>query len=167
MYQLGIQEIVKFLPHAAPFLLVDRILEIIPTGDVTNLKASDKVGTRVVGMKNVSFNEPYFQGHFPGYPIVPGVLIVETMAQVASFALYPYVQARKKTGIEDEAKRTFECILLGVDKARFRKPVIPGDVMRVEATLQRCRGTVWGFDCVVTVEGQVVAESSVLANFTI
>src|SRR5690349_1648523 len=87
-YRLGIEQVRRFLPHRAPFLLVDRILEIHPAGPVTpgDLAAS-KLGSRVVGLKNVTYNEPFFQGHFPQFSIFPGVLMIEAMAQVASFCL--------------------------------------------------------------------------------
>ena len=167
MSSLGIQEIKKFLPHSFPFLLVDRVLEIQSVGDLTKLAGDDKIGTRVRAQKNVSVNEPYFQGHFPNYPILPGVLIVEIMAQTASFALYPYVQADGAGASNKQSDKKLECILVGVDEARFRKPVVPGDVMEVEATLKRCRGKLWGFDCIARVNGQVVAEASILANFSL
>src|SRR5690348_631334 len=92
-YRLQMNQIQRFLPHRTPFLLVDRILEIHPQGGSDLPPPSAGLGTRVVGIKNVSFNEPYFQGHFPSYAIVPGVLIVETMAQVASFSVYPSMSA--------------------------------------------------------------------------
>src|SRR6478609_8230282 len=102
-YRLNVDQIQKFLPHRQPFLLVDRILEIHPTGDLTDVSPSGKVGTRVVGLKNVSFNEPYFQGHFPGFAILPGVLLIEIMAQVASFSLYPFFM-HSAAGVENMAK---------------------------------------------------------------
>src|SRR5690348_6805267 len=88
-FSLNINQIQRFLPHRAPFLLVDRILEIHPTGSIDEPPPSANVGTRVIALKNVCVNEPYFQGHFPGFAIVPGVLLVETMAQAASFSVYP------------------------------------------------------------------------------
>lgn len=162
-YAISGESIRKFLPHRFPFLLVDRVLSIEPKGSLESAKGnSDKVGTRVVAIKNVSFNEPMFQGHFPDFAIFPGVLSIEAMAQTASFATYPY--------IVDDAKQMasgFSVILLGVDEVRFRKPVVPGDVMRIEAVLEKCRGTMWGFRCEVTVDGARVAEAKILANMTL
>ena len=158
-YSLNINQIQRFLPHRSPFLLVDRILEIHPKGNPDLPPPSAGVGTRVVGIKNVSFNEPYFQGHFPGFAIVPGVLIVETMAQVASFSVYPNMAKDI-----DRLAREFQCILVGVDGARFRKPVVPGDTLRIETEVTKCRGKLWAFQCTVTVNGQCVAEAELLAN---
>ncbi|MGZ3688447.1 MAG: 3-hydroxyacyl-ACP dehydratase FabZ [Bdellovibrionota bacterium] len=161
-YRLSIEQIARFLPHRSPFLLVDRILEIHPTGNIADLSPTDKVGTKVVGIKNVTYNEPYFTGHFPTFSIVPGVLIVETMAQVSSFSIYPYMA--HSTNDVDKMAREYQCILVGVDNARFRKPVVPGDTMKIETTVTKCRGRLWAFQCLVTVEGQRVAEADLITN---
>lgn len=160
-FRLGIDQIRKFLPHRAPFLLVDRILEIQPVGDQRTIGGPDKVGTKVVGVKCVSFNEPQFQGHFPNYSILPGVYILECMAQVSSFSVYP--------ALADDLERMtkqFQCILVGVDGARFRRPVVPGDVMRVETVVTKCRSSLWVFDCSAMVDGQKVAEAQLIANLS-
>ncbi|MEN9723208.1 MAG: hypothetical protein RJB38_1194 [Pseudomonadota bacterium] len=160
-YYLDIEKIRAFLPHRAPFLLVDRILEISPQGDLSKFElnnGSDKVGTRVVGIKNFTYNEPFIPGHFPNYSIVPGVIQIETMAQVASFALYPFLSGRP------EMARGFQCILVGVDGTRFRKPVIPGDTLRVQAELTKARGKIWGFHVEGFVDGQRAVEADILAN---
>lgn len=135
---LNIQQILKLLPHRYPMLLVDRILEI---GE-----------GRIVGLKNVTANEPYFQGHFPGAPIMPGVLIVEAMAQCAGIYLL--------REIEDRDKKLF--FFGGIDKVRFRKPVVPGDqlIMEIEM-LQRRSGTV-RMRGIAKVDGAVVAEAEML-----
>ena len=162
-YAITGQAIRKFLPHRYPFLLVDRVLSIEPKGSLTNAKGSDdKIGTRVVAQKNVSFNEPMFQGHFPEFAIFPGVLTIEAMAQTASFATYPYI-----VDDPEQMARGFSVVLLGVDDVRFRKPITPGDVMRIEAILEKCRGGIWGFRCEVTVDGAKVAEAKILANMTL
>ncbi len=162
-YAISGEAIRSFLPHRYPFLLVDRVLSISPQGDLSSTKGGeDKIGTRIVAIKNVSFNEPMFQGHFPGYAIFPGVLTIEAMAQTASFATYPYI-----ANDPEQMKRGFSVALVGVDDVRFRKPIIPGDVLRIEAVLEKCRGTIWGFHCVVTVEGAKVAEAKILANMTL
>ncbi len=158
-YHLNVNQIQRFLPHRSPFLLVDRILEIHPVGDLDQAPPYAPVGTKVVGLKNISYNEPYFQGHFPGFAIVPGVLLIETMAQTASFSVYPNMVR----DIE-RLSREFQCILVGVDGARFRKPVIPGDSLRIETEVTKCRGRLWAFQCVAWVDGQKVAEAEILAN---
>lgn len=162
-YAMTGEVIRKFLPHRYPFLLVDRVISIDPKGDLSSTKGtSDKIGTKVVAQKNVSFNEPMFQGHFPGYAIFPGVLTIEAMAQTASLATYPYL-----LGDPVQMARGFSVILLGVDEVRFRKPIIPGDVLVMEAILEKCRGSIWGFHCEVTVDGAKVAEAKILANMTL
>lgn len=162
-YAISGEAIRKFLPHRYPFLLVDKVLTIEPKGSLDSTTGSaDKIGTRVLAQKNVSFNEPMFQGHFPGYAIFPGVLSIEAMAQTASLATYPYLILDP-----EQMARGFSVILLGVDDVRFRKPIIPGDVMQIEAVLEKCRGSIWAFNCAVTVDGLKVAEAKILANMTL
>lgn len=162
-YRLTIDQIQKFLPHRAPFLLIDRVLEIHPAGDLADPTPASRVGTRVVALKNVTYNEPQFQGHFPGYSIMPGVLMVEVMAQAASFSTYPYL-VHGAGGDIGRVARDFHCILVGVDSARFRRPVVPGDTLRVETTVTKCRGRLWAFQCSITVDGKTVAEAELMAN---
>ena len=138
---IDIREIMKVLPHAYPFLLVDRIVEIEP-------------GKRIVGIKNVTYNEPFFPGHFSGRPIMPGVLIIEAMAQTAG------VLAFKSLPEEDQNKLVY---FLGMDNAKFRKPVIPGDQLRLELEITRHRQSIWGFKGKAFVDGKVVAEADLLA----
>lgn len=138
---IEINEIMKILPHAYPFLLVDRIVEIEPE-------------KRIVGIKNVTYNEPFFPGHFPGRPIMPGVLIVEAMAQTAG------VLAFKSMPGEERGKPVY---FLGIDNVRFRKPVTPGDQLRLELEITKHRQAIWGFRGKALVDGKLVAEAELLA----
>ncbi len=135
---LDILEIQKILPHRYPFLLVDRILELEPN-------------KRVVGIKNITVNEPFFQGHFPGHPIMPGVLIIEAMAQVGGMALL--------TGGDEDSKKIL--YLAGIDNARFRKPIIPGDQIRFEIDVLFNRGKIAKVSGKALVEGQLAVEAEI------
>ena len=139
--QYDIRQIMELLPHRYPFLLVDRIVELVPS-------------EKVVGLKNVTINEPFFQGHFPGAPIMPGVLIVEAMAQTGG------ILAMASTP-EDQRGRLI--YFMGIDKVRFRKPVVPGDQLMIEMTLIRHRPKVTKMGGVVTVDGKKVAEAELMA----
>lgn len=139
--EIGIAEILKILPHRYPFLLVDRILEI-------------EKGKRIVGIKNVTFNEEFFQGHFPGNPVMPGVLIVEAMAQVAAIGLLGVVP-------EHEKKLLY---LSAVDRCKFRRPVFPGDQLRIEAEILNLKTRVCKCRAVATVNGRVCAEAELLST---
>ena len=162
-YRLGIDGILKFLPHRQPFAFIDRVLEIHPAGDLADkTSGASKIGTRVVALKNMTYNEPFFQGHFPSLPITPGVLLVEMMAQTASFSVYPYFCDEL-----ERVKSDFQCILVGVDEARFRRPAVPGDTLRIESTVVKCRSGIWGFDATITCEGQKVAEAKIMANLMV
>ncbi len=140
MPTLDIEEIRKILPHRFPMLLVDRILELEPD--------------RIVGIKNVTVNEPFFQGHFPDFPVMPGVLIVEAMAQVAGVLVLK--------GIEDRASKLV--LLAGIDSAKFRRPVLPGDQLRIEMKVIKKKASVAKMRGVATVDGNVVAEVEVLCK---
>jgi 3-hydroxyacyl-[acyl-carrier-protein] dehydratase len=135
---LDITRIMDMIPHRYPILLVDRIVEL-------------EEGERAVGLKNVTFNEPHFQGHFPAAPVMPGVLIVEAMAQTAAILVV------KTLGEAAEGKLVY---FMTIDNARFRKPVTPGDSVYIEVTKVRSRGMVWKFDGVARVNDQVVAEAT-------
>lgn len=139
---MDINEIMKYLPHRYPFLLVDRILEI-------------EEGKRITGVKNVTINEPFFQGHFPGHPIMPGVLIIEAMAQIGCIFAFKSMNATAETKV---------VYFMGIDGARFRKPVLPGDQLRFELELLKRRGPVWSFKGNAFVEGVLVAEAELLAT---
>ena len=137
MAMLEFKEIQEILPHRYPFLLVDRILEI-------------EEGKRVVGIKNVTINEPFFVGHFPGYPIMPGVLILEAMAQVGGILLM------RTLGALAAQKVMF---FTGIDRARFRCPVVPGDQLRFEVEMLQLRRQVCRMRGQATVDGKLVAEA--------
>jgi beta-hydroxyacyl-ACP dehydratase FabZ len=139
---LTINEVMDFLPHRYPFLMIDRILEF----------EADK---RIVGLKNVTINEPFFQGHFPGHPIMPGVLLLEAMAQTGG------VMALMSLPAEEVKKKVL--YFMSLDKAKFRKPVTPGDQVRFELNLLKKRGTIMSFKAVATVDGAVVAEAEMMA----
>lgn len=137
---LDVNEIRTILPHRYPFLLVDRIVEI--------------EAERIVGIKNVTVNEPFFQGHFPEFPVMPGVMIVEAMAQTAGILVL--------RGIPDRDNKLV--FLVSVDAARFRKPVVPGDQLRIEMKVIRRKGTVAKMAGTATVNGVLVAEAEVMCK---
>lgn len=141
---LTITEIMKILPHRYPMLLVDRILELEP-------------GQRIKGVKNVTANEQFFQGHFPGAPVMPGVLIVEAMAQCGAVLFL--------RDIEDRDRKLF--LFGGVDRARFRRPVVPGDQLILECELLQKRSNTIRLKGVARVEGNVVAEAELLSVMTL
>ena len=141
--ELNTLEIMKLLPHRYPFLLVDKIAEF-------------ETGKSILGIKNVTINEPFFQGHFPDHPIMPGVLILEAMAQVGGV----YAILAKEVG-ENQVP-----YFVGVDKAKFRKPVLPGDVLLLNLELLKVRRGIYLFKGIATVDGKVVAEAELKATFT-
>jgi len=138
---MDINEIMQYLPHRYPFLLVDRITDLQP-------------GKSITGIKNVTFNEPFFQGHFPGQPIMPGVLIIEAMAQVAGIAAF-------SSGMEGKA-----VYFMSIEKAKFRRPVVPGDQLRLEIKVLQQRGNVWKFSGAASVEGKLASEADFTAMVT-
>ncbi|MGP8246895.1 MAG: 3-hydroxyacyl-ACP dehydratase FabZ [Bryobacteraceae bacterium] len=137
---LDINEISGILPHRYPFLLVDRIVEL--------------EAERIVGIKNVTRNEPFFQGHFPDYPVMPGVLIVEAMAQAAGVLVLKSIPDRHRKVV----------LLVAIENARFRKPVIPGDTLRLEMSVLKRKASVAKMAGVATVDGVVVAEAEVMCK---
>jgi 3-hydroxyacyl-[acyl-carrier-protein] dehydratase len=141
MIMMTINEIMKLLPHRYPFLLVDRIADLQP-------------GVSATGVKNVTINEPFFQGHFPGQPIMPGVLIIEAMAQVAGVMAF-------RSGIEGRS-----VYFMSIDNAKFRRPVVPGDQVIMEIKVLKQRGNVWKFSGTATVEGKMVSEAEFTAMVT-
>lgn len=141
---IEVQEIMKMIPHRYPILLVDRIIDF-------------KEGESAVGLKNVTMNEPHFMGHFPGHPVMPGVLIVEAMAQTAALVVV------KTLGPEAEGKVVY---FMTIDNARFRKPVVPGDTIHIHVEKSHARGPVWRFNGKAIVDDKVVAEATFSAMIT-
>ncbi|MHB1605628.1 MAG: 3-hydroxyacyl-ACP dehydratase FabZ [Leptospirales bacterium] len=137
---LNIQEIMDILPHRYPFLLVDRILEVEP-------------GKRIVGLKNVSINEPFFMGHFPAFPIMPGVLLIEAMAQVGG--ILAICSGQEKSGRIP--------YFMGIDHARFRHPVSPGDSLIITLTTRNVRGSSWKMQGEIHVDQRLVCEAEIMA----
>lgn len=136
-----VREIMALLPHRYPFILVDRIIEMDPE-------------KRIVGLKNVTINEPFFQGHFPGAPVMPGVLIIEAMAQVGGVLAYSSLAKEGKKGL---------IYFMGIDNARFRKPVVPGDQITMDLKLLKKRGGVFRMSGKATVDGTLVTEAEFMA----
>ncbi|MBN21988.1 MAG: 3-hydroxyacyl-[acyl-carrier-protein] dehydratase FabZ [Bdellovibrionaceae bacterium] len=161
-YELSIDQIREFLPHRYPFLMIDRILSISPVGDLSNSSSADKVGVEVIARKCISASDMVFEGHFPGYSIYPGVLLIEAMAQTSSFSIYPYVQDQFTEFVEN-----FLCIFVGIDQARFRKPVVPGDLLEIRTEVLKTRGELWVFRGEIKVEGQRVADAEFRANLSL
>lgn len=141
---LDIQSIMKRLPHRYPFLLVDRVLEMVP-------------GERIVAIKNVSINEPFFQGHFPHMPVMPGVLIIEALAQAAGIFSFASDQ---ELAAPDASQRAY--YLVGVDQARFRKPVVPGDQLKLCVQALRISKAMCKYDAQAYVDDQLVAQAQLM-----
>lgn len=140
MSVMDIHEVMKYLPHRYPFLLVDRVLEM------TNEK--------IVAIKNVTINEPFFVGHFPHSPVMPGVLIIEAMAQTAA------IMSFKSKGVLPDEKTIL--YFAGIDNARFKRPVLPGDQLVFEAKLERSMRGIWKYSAVTTVDGEVAAQADLM-----
>lgn len=139
---MDVQEIQKLLPHRYPFLLVDRVVSIDP-------------GKTLRAYKNVSVNEPFFEGHFPGHPVMPGVLVLEALAQASAILAY------RSTGFDPAQKVTY---LMAIDGAKFRKPTVPGDRLELEVEVLRFKGSILKTRGVARVDGEVVAEGEFLAT---
>jgi 3-hydroxyacyl-[acyl-carrier-protein] dehydratase len=138
IFMLDVNQIQEIIPHRFPFLLIDRILEV-------------EEGVRAVGVKNVTMNEPHFAGHFPGHPVMPGVLIVEALAQVGAVAI-----------LKMEANRGKLAFFAGIDEFRFRGQVVPGDTLTLEVNITRLKGTIGKGQAVAKVGDRVVAEGGLM-----
>jgi len=141
MSEKDISQVLKYLPHRYPFLLLDRVLEFTPN-------------ERLVAIKNVTYNEQFFQGHFPSYPVMPAVLILEAMAQATGL-----LALMSTGGLQNESSLYY---FVGIDKARFRQPVGPGDQLRIEARHERSAQAVWRMTSEARVDGKIVADARIM-----
>ncbi|MDD5248311.1 MAG: 3-hydroxyacyl-ACP dehydratase FabZ [Rhodocyclaceae bacterium] len=140
---MDIHQILEYLPHRYPFLLVDRVLEVVP-------------GERIVALKNVSVNEPFFPGHYPHHPVMPGVLIIEALAQTAAILSF------KTLGDKPDDQSVY--YFVGIDGARFKRPVGPGDQLIMEVSIVVNRRGMWKFSAVAKVDGKVAAEAELMCT---
>lgn len=138
---MDIAEIREYLPHRYPFLLVDRVIDL-------------ELGKAIIAIKNVTINEPFFDGHFPNLPIMPGVLIIEAMAQAAGILGFKTLDKKPSDGSI--------YMFVGTDKMRFKKPVVPGDQLILKAAIVSSRSGLWKFDCRAEVDGKMVASGQIL-----
>jgi len=143
MAEMDALQVLQYLPQRYPLLMIDRVLECEP-------------GKRILALKNVTNNEPHFSGHFPGRPIMPGVLILEAMAQAAGILVF------RTRGDKPDANTVY--YYAGIDEARFKKPVVPGDRLEIEVTILAHKRTIWKFACVARVDGAVAAEAVILCS---
>jgi 3-hydroxyacyl-[acyl-carrier-protein] dehydratase len=143
MSAMDIHDILEYLPHRYPILLVDRVLEVVP-------------GERITALKNVSVNEPFFPGHYPHHPVMPGVLIIEALAQTAAILSFKTLGGKP----DDQSVYYF----VGIDGARFKKPVSPGDQLVMEVSLLANKRGIWKFAAVAKVDGQVAAEAELMCT---
>ena len=142
---MQISEILAAIPHRYPFLLVDRVVEL-------------EEGARIVAYKNVTINEEFFTGHFPGRPIMPGVLILEAMAQAAALLVFRTLKPTTNSA---------DIFFMAIDKAKFRRPVVPGDRLQLELTVLRRKTSVWKFRGVATIDGERAAEAELMAKWAL
>jgi 3-hydroxyacyl-[acyl-carrier-protein] dehydratase len=142
--KIDVNQIMEWLPHRFPMLLVDRVVEFEPDKSIT-------------AIKNVTINEPFFQGHFPGFPIMPGVMIVEAMAQVAALLF--------RVDEDNQPSKNATYYFVGIDKARFKKPVVPGDQLIMNITIKRKMRGLWKFIGTATVDGEVCCVSEFMCTY--
>jgi 3-hydroxyacyl-[acyl-carrier-protein] dehydratase len=143
MTSMDIHEILEYLPHRYPFLLVDRVLDVVP-------------GERITALKNVSMNEPFFPGHYPHHPVMPGVLVIEALAQTAAILSF------KSMGGKPDDKSVY--YFVGIDGARFKRPVTPGDQLIFEVAIVASKRGIWKFAAQAKVDGQVAAEAELMCT---
>lgn len=140
---MDIHEILEYLPHRYPFLLVDRVLDVVP-------------GERITALKNVTINEPFFPGHYPHHPVMPGVLVIEALAQTAAILSF------KTMGGKPDDKSVY--YFVGIDNARFKRPVSPGDQLIFEVSITANKRGIWKFSAVAKIDGQVAAEADLMCT---
>lgn len=162
----GIDEILKVLPHRYPFLLIDKVLEVKTAIPLSIGMSEEEInqgrkGSFVRALKNITINEMPFLGHFPDYPIFPGVLTIEAIAQASAFITVPFIAAANQGHLPP-----LKVMLAAVDSVRFRKPVRPGDQLMIKVTTTHARGKLWGFHGEVFTEDKLAAEGDFLAQLT-
>ena len=140
---MDIHEVLEYLPHRYPFLLIDRVLDVVPN-------------ERIVALKNVTINEPFFPGHYPHHPVMPGVLIIEAMAQASALLSF------KSMGTKPDNNSVY--YFVGIDNARFKRPVSPGDQLIFKSAITMSRRGMWKFSCTAEVDGQVAAEAELICT---
>ncbi len=140
---MDIHEVLEHLPHRYPFLLIDRVLEVVPN-------------ERIVALKNVTINEPFFPGHYPHHPVMPGVLIIEAMAQASALLSF------KSMGTKPDDNSVY--YFVGIDNARFKRPVSPGDQLIFKSAITMSRRGMWKFSCTAEVDGQLAAEAELICT---
>ncbi|MEW5770047.1 MAG: 3-hydroxyacyl-ACP dehydratase FabZ [Pseudomonadota bacterium] len=140
---MDVTQIMHYLPHRYPFLLVDRVLEMVPN-------------ERIVALKNITMNEPQFMGHFPNHPVMPGVLMIEALAQTAGLLAF------RSSGMEVNEHSVI--YFVGIDGARFKRPVVPGDQLRMEASILKLTRGIWKFAVKATVDGQLACEAELMCT---
>ncbi len=143
MSEMDTLQVLEYLPQRYPLLMIDRVLEC-------------ELGKRILALKNVTINEPHFTGHFPGRPIMPGVMILEAMAQASGILVF------RTRGAPPDTNAVY--YYAGIDKARFKKPVVPGDRLEIEATILAHRRSIWKFSCVARVDGAIAADAVILCT---
>lgn len=143
MTAMDIHQILEYLPHRYPFLLVDRVLDVVP-------------GERITALKNVTINEPFFPGHYPHHPVMPGVLVIEALAQTAAILSF------KTMGGKPDDKSVY--YFVGIDNARFKRPVSPGDQLIFEVSIAANKRGIWKFAAVAKIDGQVAAEADLMCT---
>lgn len=146
---MDIEDILRYLPHRYPFLLIDRVLDV-------------QAGSHIKALKNVTMNEPFFQGHFPRKPVMPGVLVIEAMAQAAG--ILGVKSAKKEMGLPDEPEDDGIYFFVGIDKARFRQTVVPGDQLMFDISLLRSRRGIWTFAANASVDGRLVCNAEIMCT---
>ncbi len=146
---IDVRGVLERLPHRYPFLLVDRVLECAP-------------GSTILTLKNVTINEPFFQGHFPNYPVMPGVLIIEALAQTAALLSALTSEAEMDGGATVDDSRVY--FLAGIDNARFKRPVVPGDTLHMRAELTRRKLSLWTFSASAEVDGKLVSSADIMCT---